>query len=59
MRYELLKEWFSERHGKTFKKGTGVFITLKNEIEELIELGCIDKPKKKKVKKQQKKEEEN
>lgn len=54
MRYKLLEEWDSKRHGKIFPKGTGVFITLKNEIDELIELGCIEKPKKKEVKKKKK-----
>ena len=54
MRYELKKEWYSERHQKTFKKGTGLFITIKEEIEQLVELGCIDKPKKKEVKNKKK-----
>ena len=54
MRYKLLEEWDSKRHGKIFPKGTGVFITLKNEIDELIELGCIEKPKNKEVKKKKK-----
>jgi hypothetical protein len=54
MRYELKKEWYSERHQKTFTKGSGVVITLKSEIEELVELGCIEQPKKKEVKKNKK-----
>ena len=54
MRYELLKDWPSKRHGKTIRKGTFVIITKKEELEQLIELECIPKPKeikKKKVKK--------
>tara|TARA_R110002012_G_scaffold3754_1_gene17595 strand:- start:347 stop:529 length:183 start_codon:yes stop_codon:yes gene_type:complete len=54
MRYELLKDWPSERHGKTIRKGTFVVITKKEELEQLVELKCIPKPKavkKKKVKK--------
>ena len=45
MRYKLLKNWDSERHGKTFQ--VGVYVILKEEslIEELVELGCIEKPK--------------
>ena len=50
MRYELLKDWPSKRHGKTITKGTFVMVTIKKELEELIELGCISKPKVKKKK---------
>lgn len=48
MRYELLKDWPSKRHGKTIRKGTFVIITKKSELEQLIELECIPKPKVKK-----------
>ena len=45
MRYKLLKNWDSERHGKTLQ--AGVYVILKDEflIEELVELGCIEKSK--------------
>ena len=48
MRYELLKDWESKRHGKTIKKGAFVIITRPEELEQLIELECIAKPKVKK-----------
>ena len=53
MRYQLIKDLKSKRHGKTINKGTFVIIKIKKELEELIELECIKKPieKKKKVKK--------
>ena len=43
MKYTLLKEWFSQRHGKTFPKGVNVIITKQSELEELIERECIEK----------------
>ena len=43
MKYTLLKEWFSQRHGKTFPKGVNVIITRQSELDELIQLECIDK----------------
>ena len=54
MRYELLKDWPSKRHGKTIKKGTFVIIKRESELEQLIELECIPKPKE--IKKKEKKE---
>ena len=45
MRYLLKKDWDSKRHNKTINKGVYVVITLEDEIKELIELGCIEKPK--------------
>tara|TARA_R110002051_G_scaffold280089_1_gene341633 strand:+ start:7744 stop:7929 length:186 start_codon:yes stop_codon:yes gene_type:complete len=57
MRYELIKDWPSKRHGKTIGKGAFVIITIEDELKELIELECIVKPKKKKVKKEEKKQE--
>ncbi len=48
MRYELLKDWPSKRHGKIIRKGTFVIITKKEELEQLVELECIPKPKVKK-----------
>ncbi len=62
MKYKLIKDWESKRHNKTIKKGSYVVI-LKNELEELIESGCIDEvkktPKKKEKKEKNKKETEN
>ena len=54
MRYLLIKDWESKRHNKTIKPGTYVIITRDNELDELIELECINatKPKKKKEKKE-------
>ena len=45
MRYKLLKNWASEKHGKTLH--AGVFVIVKDEalLEELVELGFIEKPK--------------
>ena len=54
MRYELLKDWPSKRHGKTIRKGTFVIIKREIELEQLIELECIAKPIE--VKKKEKKE---
>lgn len=54
MRYELLKDWPSKRHGKTIKKGTFVIIKRESELEQLIELECIAKPKEIKKKKEKK-----
>ena len=51
MRYELKQDWKSKRHGKTFKKGLFLIITKESDKKELIELGCIDKPKEVKKKK--------
>lgn len=56
MTYELIKDWPSKRHGKIIRKGAWVVITIKDELQELIELECIVKPKKKKAKKEAKKE---
>ena len=58
MEYTLLKEWFSQRHGKTFPKGMNVIITRQSELDELIELECIEKivESKKEKKKKKKKE---
>ena len=50
MTHKLLKDWPSKRHGKTIRKGTFVEITKKEELEQLIELECIPKPKVKKKK---------
>jgi len=58
MRYELIKDWPSKRHGKTIRKGAFVIITIEDELQELIELECIVKPKKKKVKKETEKKED-
>jgi hypothetical protein len=57
MKYKLLKDWKSKRHGKTIKSGTFVFITIEDEVNELIELECIEAPKKKKKKKKKTEEE--
>ena len=51
MKYKLIKDWESKRHNKTIKKGSYVVI-LKNELEELIESGCIDEVKKSPKKKE-------
>lgn len=58
MEYTLLKEWFSHRHNKVINKGTVVFIKDQNELNELIELECIEKivESKKEKKKKKKKE---
>lgn len=58
MRYLLIKDWNSKRHGKTIKSGSFVVITNENELEQLIELECIEAPKKVKKKKSKKIEEE-
>ncbi len=50
MRYLLLKDWNSKRHGKIIKKGAYVVITIESEIQDLIENECIEAPKKKKKK---------
>jgi len=57
MKYKLLKDWKSKRHGKTIKCGTFVYITIEDEVNELIELECIEAQKKKKKKKEKKEEE--
>ncbi len=57
MKYKLLKDWDSKRHGKTIKAGFYVIITIENELNELIELECIEAPKKKKKKKKKTEEE--
>lgn len=56
MRYKLLKDWESKRHKKTIKAGTYVVITLDNELQDLIESGCIEAIKTKTKKKKNKKE---
>tara|TARA_R110001606_G_scaffold68796_4_gene157134 strand:- start:6019 stop:6186 length:168 start_codon:yes stop_codon:yes gene_type:complete len=53
MEYKLLKDWKSKRHGKILIAGLIVNITKQKELTELIDLGCIDKPKE--VKKENKK----
>jgi|TARA_Y100000310_G_scaffold244499_1_gene249280 hypothetical protein len=50
MRYKLIKDWESKRHGKIITKGTYVIITRKSELEELIEGEHINAPKKEKKK---------
>ena len=47
MRYKLLKDWESKRHGKTICCGTYVVITIKSELEDLINGDYIKAPKKK------------
>ena len=42
MEYKLIKDWPSKRHGKTIGKGTNVVVKIKSELEQLIELGCIE-----------------
>lgn len=59
MRYELIKDWPSKRHGKTIKRGTFVIIKRESELEQLIELECIAKPKEVKKKKEKKVKKEN
>jgi len=49
MKYELLKDWPSKRHGKTIKKGTFVIIKIESELDQLIELECIEKPQIKEI----------
>ena len=56
MRYKLLKDWESKRHKKTIKAGAYVVITLDNELQDLIESGCIEAIKTKTKKKKTKKE---
>ena len=58
MKYTLLKEWFSQRHGRSFPKGKTLIITSQSELDELIELECIEKivEAKKEKKKKKKKE---
>tara|TARA_R110002096_G_scaffold97773_2_gene217946 strand:- start:111 stop:326 length:216 start_codon:yes stop_codon:yes gene_type:complete len=46
MEYKLLKDWESKRHNKKLIAGIIVRITKQKELEELIELGCIETPKK-------------
>tara|TARA_R110002020_G_scaffold444867_1_gene656534 strand:- start:2692 stop:2868 length:177 start_codon:yes stop_codon:yes gene_type:complete len=58
MKYTLLKEWFSQRHGKTFPAGMSVVITRQSELEELIELECIEKMVEAKKEKKKKKKKE-
>jgi hypothetical protein len=58
MRYLLIKDWNSKRHGKTIVAGSFVVITNENELKQLIELECIEAPKKVKKKKSKKIEEE-
>ena len=50
MRYKLLKDWESKRHGKTILDGSYVVITIKSELEELIKGEYINAPKRKKKK---------
>ena len=46
MEYKLLKDWKSKRHNKKLLAGLIVRIKEQKELEELIELGCIETPKK-------------
>ena len=57
MRYKLLKDWDSKLRGRFLPEGTYVIVTRPEFIEELIEMGCIEAPKKK-TKKKKKTEEE-
>ena len=54
MRYLLKKDWYSKRHNKTINQGVYVVITLEEELKELIEMECIEKPKAAKKKKKKK-----
>ena len=54
MRYKLIKDWESKRHGKTITAGTYVWITIESELDELIKGEYIDTPKKEKKKKPKK-----
>ena len=50
MRYKLLKDWESKRHGKIIASGTYVIITIESELSELRKGDYIEAPKKKKEK---------
>ena len=54
MRYKLIKDWESKRHGKTILCGTYVWITIETELKELIDGEHIEAPKKEKKKKTKK-----
>tara|TARA_R100000656_G_scaffold9565_1_gene10382 strand:- start:172 stop:375 length:204 start_codon:yes stop_codon:yes gene_type:complete len=54
MKYKLIKDWESKRHGKTITAGTYVIITLESELTELIDNEHIAAPKKEKKKKTKK-----
>ena len=58
MRYKLIKDWESKRHGKTISCGTYVLITIETELAELIKGEHIETPKKEKKKKTKKIEED-
>ena len=51
MRYKLIKDWESKRHGKTISCGTYVIITIETELAELIKGEHIEAPQKEKKKK--------
>ena len=50
MRYKLIKDWESKRHGKIIASGTYVIITIESELSELTKGDYIEAPKKKKKK---------
>ena len=54
MKYRLIKDWKSKRHGKTISCGTYVWITIDSELDELIKGEHIEAPKKEKKKKTKK-----
>jgi len=54
MRYKLIKDWESKRHGKNITAGTYVWITIESELKELIDNEHIEAPKKEKKKKTKK-----
>ena len=54
MRYKLIKDWESKRHGKTLAAGKYVEITIKSEVKELMDGEHIEAPKKEKKKKTKK-----
>ena len=54
MRYKLIKDWESKRHGKTITAGIYVEITIESELNELMDGEYITVPKKEKKKKTKK-----
>ena len=54
MRYKLIKDWESKRHGKTLTAGKYVEIAIESELTELIAGEHITAPKKEKKKKTKK-----
>ena len=51
MRYKLIKDWESKRHGITISCGTYVIITIESELSELTKGEYIEAPKKEKKEK--------